>query len=316
MEVETRRVHYESSSRLVQVTGVICAPVRQPKAVLQISHGMCEYIERYQDFMEYLARKGFVVCGNTHIGHRGSVQSDYDLGFLSEENGYNFLLTDLRTMNQLIRKEYPGLPVVLLGHSMGSFAARIYAERYSRELDALILSGTGGRNPAVPIGIQMAKAVAAAKGGHYRSKLLNKMAFGTFNNKYDSVHTQFDWISRDERMVEKYYADPYCNFIFTASGMKDLFTLHELANRKEWFQKFPKQLPVLLFSGDMDPVGDYGKGVRQVYRDLVGAGVQDVSLQLYPGGRHEMINELNRDEVYEDVAKWMSCKVLKEEECC
>ena len=281
----------------------------EPKAILQISHGMCEFIERYEDFAAFLCDNGFIVCGNDHLGHGNSIASEEDLGYFGEENGYEYLVTDLYKTMTIVRKSYPNLPYFMLGHSMGSFVARMFLTQYGKELTGAVICGTSGGNPFAGTGIRMAKSTARKKGSHFRSKKLDSMAFQGYNKRIDKPQSRFDWLTTDPQIVSDYEQNPKNNFIFTAAGFKDLFTLVKLVSAKEWADKVPKNLPLFLIAGEEDPVGEYGKGVRKVCRRLIEADVQDIALHLYPGGRHEIINESNRKDVYIDIARWMDSKI-------
>ena len=214
------------------------------------------------------------------------------------------MLRDLHTMNLLARKRYPDLPLILLGHSMGSFFARWFAAEYPDGMDALIISGTGGPNPLVNVGIRLSGWISSVKGSSFTSKMVNKLAFGTYLKKVPNPRTPYDWISRDEQIVDRYSADPKCTFVFTVSAFHELFSTLKQVSSLQWAQKIRRDLPVWLFSGDMDPVGDYDRGVKKVAEMLRQSGVKDVRLTLYPGGRHEMLNETNRRQVYQDLLAW------------
>ncbi len=281
----------------------------EPKAIVQISHGMCEFIERYEDFAGFLCQHGFIVCGNDHLGHGNSVASDDNLGYFGEKNGYEYLVTDLYKTMTLVRKSYPGCPYFLLGHSMGSFVARLFLTQYGKELTGAIICGTSGGNPFAGVGIRMARSISRKKGSRYRSKKLTLLAFRSYNKRIDKPSSEFDWLTTDPQIVLNYEQNPKNNFIFTASGFQDLFTLLKLVSNKEWAGKVPQNLPLLLIAGEEDPVGAYGKGVRKVCCRLVEAGVQDIALRLYPDDRHEIINESNRLEVYNDITRWMASKI-------
>lgn len=305
-EVQKSVIRFESSHRGDTVAGYYyTVPDVAPRAILQISHGMCEYIERYDDFAGYMARNGYVVCGNDHLGHGATSGGPNGTdGFFAEENGCEYVLRDLNEMNRLAREAYPGVPLVLLGHSMGSFFARGYAVRYPDTLDALVLSGTGGPNPMAGLGVVLTEWIGKLKGKKHRSQFLNNMAFGRYLKRVETPATPYDWISRDAQIVAKYAADAKCTFVFTASAFHDLMTILRAVSSPKWAAGVAKNLPVALFAGDMDPVGDYGKGVEAVYRMLWDAGVEDVSMKLYPGARHEILNETNRAEVYADILQW------------
>lgn len=278
----------------------------EPKAVIQLSHGMCEYIGRYDDFAEYLCHNGYAVCGNDHLGHGATSDGSSGVdGYFGEKDGHEHILRDLRTMNEKAHKRFPHLPVILLGHSMGSFYARAYAARWPGTIDGLIISGTGGPNPLGGVGLLLTDIIGAIKGKQYRSAFVNKMAFGTYLKKIEVPATGYDWITRDKDIVSAYAADPKCTFVFTVGGFHELMTILKKVSSPQWAEKLDKKTPVLMISGDMDPVGDYGDGVKKVHGWLQQAGIQDLTLHLYPGARHEVLNETNRAEVYADVLAWL-----------
>lgn len=302
-------IEYQSSRPHHKSWGILWLPDEDIaiKGVVQICHGMCEYIERYADFAAWLCSKGYAVCGNDHVGHKNTaLLTSQRLGYFGGMGRWPGLVEDVELLRKKLEPRFQGLPWVMLGHSMGSFIARLYAAKYGRELSALILSGTGGKNPALGGAKAMAGTLVAYKGPMHVSRALDNMVNGMFNKKIDHPRTLCDWISRDEAIVNRYVNDTYCTFKFTASAYHDLFEMMEQCNRSQWFTKLPKDLPVLVFSGDEDPVGSYGKGPRQVVARLTSAGVTNVTLQLYPGGRHEMLNEVNRKDVYQDIYNWMN----------
>ena len=303
-DLRTEDISFKSSNDKNTVAAWIYSmPDVQPHTILQISHGMCEYIGRYRDFAAFMAQHGYVVCGNDHLGHGATSNGPEEDGSFGRDGRW-FVLKDLKQMNDLVRQKYPGLPLVFLGHSMGSFYARWFAAEYPEAIDALIISGTGGPNPAAGAGIALTSLLAKTAGPGYRSNLVEKMAFGAYLKKVDAPKTPYDWISRDEEIVRRYAADPRCTFKFTVNGFHEMLSVLKEVSSPAWAARLAKNTPVLMFSGDMDPVGDYGKGVQKVFEMIQHAGVQDVHLKLYPGGRHEMLNEVNRAEVYADVLAW------------
>lgn len=304
LDLRTEDIRFKSSNGQNDVAAYIftCENV-QPKAILQISHGMCEYIGRYKEFAGFMAEHGFVVCGNDHLGHGKTSNGPDEDGYFGP-NGRRYVLKDLKRMNEIVREKYPGLPLVLLGHSMGSFYARWFAAEYPDAIDGLIISGTGGRNPAAGVGIKVTELVAGMKGPAYRSKMVDRMAFGSYLKKIPNPDTPYDWICTDKEIVAAYAKDPKCTFMFTVNGFHELLCTLQEVSSPNWAARLKTETPVYLFSGDMDPVGDYGKGVEQVFQWIKEAGVQDVQLKLYPGGRHEMLNEVNRAQVYADVLAW------------
>lgn len=311
-DLHIENISFKSSNGVDTVAGY-CYTMPGVKlcAIVQISHGMCEYVHRYKELAEVLAKQGYVVCGNDHLGH-GQTSGENGLdGYFGEQDGRYFVLRDLKQMNDLIRQKYPGLPLVLLGHSMGSFFARWFASQYPQALDALMLSGTAGPNPLAGVGIRLTEWLAHHKGGTYVSPYVNKLAFGAYLKKVNSPKTPYDWISRDMGLVAKYAADKKCTFVFTVSAFHELFCVLRQVSSLQWAQGINKDLPIWLFAGDMDPVGDYGKGVKKVAQLLKQAEIKAVTLTLYPGGRHEMLNETNRQQVYQDMLRWLAQHVKK-----
>ena len=274
------------------------------RGVVQLAHGMMDYVGRYGLLAEALTDAGFVLAGNDHLGHGGSISTPEDYGFFASENGYKYVIDDVKGMNDILRHHYPGLPLVLLGHSMGSFISRLYAEKYPESIDGLIIHGTAGPNPALGAGKIVVKLLRAIKGERHRSKFVCSLADGGYNKAFDPAEGEGAWLTREGSLVAGRPNDPNTNFIFTLAGYADLFTMLSGCNAKEWFEKFPKALPTLVVSGENDPVGDFGKGVRYVYDNLNKNGA-NVALKLYPGARHELFNETNRDEVFTDLIDWL-----------
>lgn len=309
MEIIRKEYTVPSKSGISDIYARCWLPADGVKAIFQISHGMAEHGERYKDFASYLCEKGFAVVVEDHMGHGKSISTDDDLGYFGENNGWDALVEDERAVTELVKADFPDVPVIFFGHSMGSFVAREYILRYGtdKRIKGAVFCGTSGKNPAAAIAIHLADAIAKAKGGKHRSEFINKMAFGPYNAKTEK-RTAFDWLSTDNRQIDKYVDDKYCGFVFTAAGYKDLFTILTKISGKDWYAKLPK-LPILLPAGDMDPVGNYGKGVKQVYNDLVQAGQKDVTIKLYPGMRHEVLNEVENKKVYEDIATWAMSKI-------
>ena len=312
MSVKKRNISFKSSDGHTEIAAYLytddtCAP----RAVVQISHGMCEYVGRYDDFAAYLCGQGYAVCGNDHLGHGASADGG-TLGYFADRGGAALVLEDLHRMNEIAHREFPGLPVILFGHSMGSFFARWYAARWPETIDGLVICGTGGPNPLGGVGLALTALLTRLRGPKYRSQLINKMAFGAYLKRIQNPKTPYDWITRDEKIVQAYAADPHCTFIFTVSAFHDLMTALDQVSSPHWAASLPKELPVLIISGEMDPVGDYGKGVRKVYDWLQAAGMKNLRMILYPSARHEVLNELCRDRCYQDVAAWLAeCRLPK-----
>lgn len=298
MKFTLREKRFPSATGLCDIRYRMWVP-EDPHAALQITHGMAEHIDRYDEFASFLAENGVLVYGNDIASHGKSIADGVPKGYFGEKNGWDAIVQDMRTMRELVKKDYPAIPFILMGHSMGSFLARTYAGRNGEDFDAFIFSGTAGANPVIPIAKLIAKSEIKKTGGKQPSMTLFNMSFGSYNNAFKPNRTVNDWLSRDEAKVDAYVADENCGFPFTAYAMYDVFTgLSEISNEK-WAKRVPKR-PILVFSGAMDPVGSKGKGVKQVHRWLVKTG-HEAELKLYEGGRHEMLNEINRKEVYDDV---------------
>lgn len=280
-----------------------------PKAVLQLVHGMAEYIDRYDAFARYMVSCGYAVYGNDHLGHGRTAASAEDLGYFAKKDGWKLLVEDVHTLTGIAKSENPGCKLVLLGHSMGSMVVRSYAQSYSADIDALIVMGTSGKNPASGAGRALVNIISLFKGERFRSNFMNNLGFGAYCKAIENPRTPFDWLSVNEANVDKYIKDDKCGFVFTLSGFRDLFGLLDSISSKSWGDGIRKELPILLVSGEQDPVGSYGKGVREVYDHLRAQGLADVTLKLYPGLRHEILNEDSRQEVYKDLADWCMEKV-------
>jgi alpha-beta hydrolase superfamily lysophospholipase len=265
---------------------------------------MCEYVQRYDVWARRFAAHGYVFCGNDHLGHGRTAPDEEELGYTAPRGGADYLVEDLHTMSSLMRVAYPDLPLVLYGHSMGSFAARLYLTRYGEELAGALISGTAGPESPTGLALRLNAMIARRKGDHHRSPFLSSLAFGAYNKRFRAEDDLLSWLTRDIEVREKYENDPYCRFLFTSAGFDTLFHLLAAVSDKKWADGVPKTLPVLLFSGDMDPVGNYGRGVRKVYERMLRAGC-NVTLKLYEGGRHEMHNEQNRDEVFADLIAYL-----------
>lgn len=275
------------------------------RAVVQIVHGVSEHIGRYDRVARWLSERGILVCGEDHLGH-GKTASPGEYGYFSKHDGWTLVCADVRKLRQLQCEKYPGIPYFLLGHSMGSFLTRTYLCRYPGELSGAILSGTGQEPPAlVAAGKAVAGLLCTLQGGNRVSPLIYKLSLGAYNDKFKPNRTRADWISRDEAEVDRYLADPLCTFAMTTAMFRDMMGgLQYIASPRSLAQMDP-DTPVYLFSGDQDPVGSMGAGVKKVHGFFQHHGTKDLTLKLYPGGRHEMFNERNREEVYQDLLHWL-----------
>lgn len=298
--------YFTSSEGSVRIHGVRWIPEGRVQAVVQLVHGMSEYIERYRDFAGFLTEHGIAVTGHDHLGHGDSVHTKEDYGYFAKEDGNRMLVRDMHKILCMTKKKYPDVPYVMLGHSMGSFLARQFLCCYGTELDGAVICGTGYYPEGIiRAGLAVCRIEAAVFGWKYRSRLLNWMMFGSFNKQFGPNRTESDWLCRDEAVVDAYVADERCGFPFTLNGYYNLFlTLYKIG-RREYLDRMPRDLPVLFIAGEKDPVGDCGKGVRQVEELFKKVGMRSVECTLYPENRHEILNELNRQEVYADVLAWM-----------
>ena len=306
MNIKCTQNIYKSANGVSNVAYYILVPEDSHiRGIVQISHGMCEYFSRYTAFAKYLCGLGFIVCGNDHIGHGASVSRPADLGFFAAHDGWKYLIADVLHLHELMSKRYPDLPYFLIGHSMGSLIARLCLPACGRELAGAVLIGTAGPNAAAVSAAHLADSVARTRGVTFRSGLLNSMTFKGYNRKIQHPKSVFDWLSRDEETVSLYQSDEKCNFIFTASGFRDLFTLCIRANSNAVFRRTPRDLPLLFLAGDKDPVGRYGDGVRRVIGLYRSAGIRNIDAIFYKNARHELLNELGRIETYGDISRWL-----------
>lgn len=289
------------------IRGIVYLP-EDPKGIVQIVHGMVEHIGRYDDFMTYLAENGFIACGHDHLGHGKTAENETELGFFAEKGGDRLVCEDTFAFGKAVREDYPSLPLILLGHSMGSFIARQTVRMYPNACDALIIMGTSGKNPISALGFCTATVIETIRGKKHVSELINHVAFSSYN-KRTGKENSFAWLTCDEKEVEKHDSDPLCTFGFTVSAMRDLIRLQDQTNRKDWYANIRKDIPILIVSGAEDPVGNYGKGVEEVYSSLLAEGITDITRKIYPDMRHEILNELNRKTVYEDILTFISLQV-------
>lgn len=287
-----------------------CVPDGEIRGVVQIAHGIAEHSGRYVPFMEFLAGNGFVAVANDHLGHGKTAADESELCYFAPKNGWDLVVEDMDQLHRIEAAKYPDVPYFVMGHSMGSFLTRTYIIRHPNGLKGAIISGTG-QNPGVVVssGKLMAKLEIIDHGDKYRSPMLDKLAFGNYNKGYETVRTHSDWLTRDETIVDAFIADPLCGKVATAGLFYDLMTGLQFIWKTENLNKMNKAMPVYFFAGDKDPVGGNGENVKKVYNRFLKVGMQDVRLKLYKDGRHEMLNELNKDEVYADVLAWLNSKL-------
>ena len=288
-----------------------CEPEGEVRAVLQLSHGMVEFIDRYKPLAEHLAGQGIVVVGHDHLGHGGSIRTKADYGYFAEPDGNRAVLDDLHAMTLRTKERYPGVPYFLLGHSMGSFYARQYLCEWGDELDGAIILGTGYQPKAlVATARALCRVLAVFFGWQHRSKLVANLSFAGYNKGLEG-RTPQDWLNRDAAEVDKYRAEERCMFTFTLNAYYSMFTGILRLYDPAFLGQMPKDLPLLCLAGDADPVGEQGRGVQRAIDSLRAVGVQNIQQKLYPGARHELLMELNRQEVMGDIAHWLDEQLQK-----
>ncbi|KAF1297370.1 alpha/beta hydrolase [Enterococcus sp. JM4C] len=284
----------------------IWRPKKSIKAVFQIIHGMVEHIERYSEFAVYMASKGYLVVGHDHVGHGDSVTDESEYGHFGSKNGHQVLVKDVATIQQYFAAEYPNIPYFILGHSMGSLVLRNYLIQYPDvSLEGAILMGTA-HEPLLKMraAILASGLIVHVKGAEYPSKLIDQLAFGGYNKRFEPARTPKDWLTRDEEMVDLYLDDAKTQFMFSVKAYQDLFILTKNASNPALLKRINDNLPIYLISGAQDPVGGFGKNVTKLYEQLQSANKQ-VTMTLVKNGRHEILNEMNAYEVYQMVLNWV-----------
>lgn len=281
-------------------------PEDELKGIVQIVHGMEEHIDRYDEFARFLARSGFVVGAHDHVGHGKSVVDARDLGHVTLDHGPDVLVADVERVREALFESFGGLPYFIFGHSMGSFVTRVYLSRYGQGVAGAVICGTGNQPYALArSGNLLARAVGVVRGGHFKSKLIDGMGAGGFSKAIEGARTPLDWISVDPAVVDAYIDDPLCGVMFTVGGYAALTGVVSQAVSPKVASRVPKDLPMLFIAGAEDPVGERGEAVVRAVELYRKVGVHDVSLILYPGMRHEILNEPEKQKVYDDVLNWI-----------
>ncbi len=300
MPFEIREMDVASTDNIHTLKGKIYIPDGEINGILHIVHGMTEHIGRYDPLMTAIAENGYIVFGFDNLGHGRTAKNDGELGFIASNDGWKLLVKDVDAFGKAVKRLFPEKPMILMGHSMGSFIARLAFQSFPENYSKLIICGTGGKNPLAFAGLFLTNVIKLIKGEKHISKLVLNMAFGSYNNRFKDEHNDHAWLSTQSSLVEKYATDKFCSFKFTVSAMHDLIMLTFLSNKNEWFLNISKDTPILLISGEDDPVGNYGKGVRQVYNRLINANT-NAKLKLYKNCRHEIHNDSCRSEVINDI---------------
>lgn len=288
---------------------IIWETEKEPIGVLQIVHGMAEYIDRYDNFAKYMTEHGFNVIGHDHLGHGHSVSDERDYGFFAEENGDKIIIEDMHSVTQYTREKWEDLPNFILGHSMGSFCLRQYLTKYSNDVFGAIIMGTGWiPSAAALLGKTIATNTCKSKGSHTVNPLLIKLTLEPYNKPFAPARTNCDWLSRDEKQVDLYVNDKLCGFDFTAGAYKDFFTILEKIAKNRQLIGMRKSLPILITSGSVDPVGGK-KACEKLNAQYKRCGINDVTLKLWENDRHEILNELDKSDVYRYIYNWLKSKI-------
>lgn len=284
------------------------------KAVVHIVHGMAEHATRYDWFASELNKAGYVVYADDHRGHGKSADSISDQGYISDNDGFHTMVDDQNEIISYIKNDMPNKKVYIFGHSMGSFISQRFMEKYGNTVSGVILSGSNGkRGLELEAGIIICRIMMAISGRHGSGKIADNLSFGSYNDKYENSRTKFDWLSRDSEEVDKYILDPYCGAVFPISFFYDFLKGLKTIHTKENLNNIPKELPVRIISGTMDPVGNYGEGVLNLVETMKNLNIKDLSYKLYKGARHELTNEINKQEVADDVIEWLNSHVSVKE---
>lgn len=306
--IEKKIFSVPSSDGIHNLSGVVYLPDGEAKGLFQVVHGMTEYVERYDRFLTDMAKNGYIAFGYDHLGHGKTVNNDSELGYIAKKKGWELLAKDVKVYSDAVRQRFGNedMPLCIMGHSMGSFISRLAAEKIVTPR-SLIIMGTGGPNPAAGIGIALVEIIKRFKGDKHFSKLIDNIAFGSYNKRFGGNIPEDPklWLTNDENVRKKYYADPYCMFNFSVSAMGDLIRLIKYTNSDKWYKNISESLPMLLLSGADDPVGDYGKGVKIVETRLR-KYEKKVDSKLYQGARHEILNDFTYEEVCSDILKFLN----------
>ena len=294
---------HPSSDGKHTLTGVVYCPDGEARGYFQVVHGMCEHIGRYERFMSQMADEGWICFGYDHLGHGKTAADPSEFGYIADKKGYELLIDDVKRFADAVIAEYSNkkgvsVPYVLMGHSMGSFIVRLATAKYKNP-DKLIIMGTGGKNPLATPGIAIISMIKAFRGGHHFSPLVQNLAFGSYNDRFEGTDPS-RWLSTNQERLSAFHEDKLSGFFFTVSAMKDLVRMNRDCNLGRWYKAMPTSLPVLLVSGEEDPVGNYSKGVLEVEEGLKKKGVP-VKCVIYKGARHEILEDFTHDDVVRDI---------------
>ncbi len=305
MALVRKEAYFNSSNGLNKIRTLIWEDDElTPIGIVQLTHGMAEHIARYDDFAKFLASNGFVVCGNDHLGHGKSIDERAQIGYMGEENGDKRLVDDMHILTKIMKKRNPDIPYFLFGHSMGSFCTRVYASHFGYELDGIILCGTGDLPPIINAAVDGIDLLVAKYGSTRRVDAVADVMNKGFSMLGDDKGNALAWLSENADNRLAYSNDELCGFTYTLAGYRDIYNLMREACDELWAYRIPEGLNVMVISGAKDPVGMNGKGVLAVADQLAAAGF-DPTVILYPGMRHEILNETEKEVVYNDVLKFL-----------
>ena len=293
----------KSSDQKNTLSGVVYVPSGDIRGIFHLVHGMTEYIGRYEPLFESLAGEGYLCCGFDNLGH-GNTANEQDLGFIASKNGWSYMVDDVKLFADSIKSDYPNMPYILMGHSMGSFITRVAVARYSDLADKYICCGTAGANPVAGVGLLLCKTIKLFRGERAVSPFLENIAFGSYNKRFDG-DTKYEWLTKDREIIDKYSKDKFCTFHFTVSALHDLIKLIKVCNSKKCFNDTKSDLPILLIAGDMDPVGNYGKGIKEVCNKFKTGGKENTTMILYENCRHEIHNDTCKEQMIKDISEFI-----------
>ena len=303
-----KEITFDSASGKNKVQAYYWLPECQPCGIVQIIHGMQEHMGRYTEFAEFLSDNGFIVIGHDQLGHGRTAVTEDQLGYIAKEHPSDILVRDIHRLRKGAEKKFPGIPYFIFGHSMGSYLLRKYIAKYAEGLKGVIICGTGNEKPAkAKAGLAVIGALTKKYGQYHRSEAVTKMLFSGPYKEFDMTGTDLgnSWLTKDVTIVQKYYDDKYCSTPFTLNGYNALISTVIYDGQKAAYKNVPKDLPILIVSGDRDPVGNFGKGPKEVYNNYVKAGVTDIDIKLFDDDRHEILNELDRENVYDYIYTWL-----------
>lgn len=297
--------YYASADGKTNIHAVEWLPEGTVRAVIQIAHGVTEYILRYEDFAEYFTDRGFAVVGNDHLGHGTSIAEEAEPMYFGPMGSWNFVVEDFHTCKTMIEKRFSGIPYCILGFSLGSFVVRTYLIRYPGTVDAAVLIGTGQISPfRITLAGYIANREGKKVGEDRSSSTIQKLTFGTYNKRFAPNRTEYDWLCSNSRSLDAYIEDERRGGAYTAGLFRELLRGMAFTGKFSNIKNMDKQVPILLLSGSEDPVGEYGKSVKRVYHRFQKADIKDVSMKLYPGLRHDILREDCKDDIYGDIWKW------------